>query len=78
VNILRTALRWSLSVLLVLLAFLWVIRVNQLPRKVVVVRDCENRYGQARSKLDTMTVDQQLTADRSDTCGAMRRAGRLR
>jgi len=78
VNILRTALRWSLSVLLVLLAFLWVIRLKQLPRNVIVVRDCENRYDQARTRVDTMTVDQQPTADRLDTCGTLRRAGRVR
>lgn len=41
----------------VLLAFLWFLQVRTQPARLIVRRDCENRYADARTSGDSSGVD---------------------
>ena len=77
---------WSgLAGAVIAVAFLfWFLQIRSSPARVVALRQCENRYAAARTRLDSLAVDTlQVLQDRStevlhETCGALRRAGRLR
>jgi hypothetical protein len=61
----------------------WFLQVRSGPARVVALRQCENAYGSARSRADSLAVDtSSALQSRSDaaehqTCGQLRAAGRL-
>ena len=68
--------------LLVIAAFVWLMQAGKAPMQVLVRRDCENRYLQARTSADTVAVDHQVSPllqrdTAGKTCGALRAAGAL-
>lgn len=71
------------AVLVVISVILWYLQARRAPRQLLERRDCENAYGAARTRDDTLAVDarQPLGAARPEslaiTCGSLRHAGRL-
>jgi hypothetical protein len=70
--------------ILVLVAFVWFIQVRRVPSNLVAVRDCENRYAEARTQADTALVDLRELVFQDpakkgviETCGVLRKSGRL-
>lgn len=61
---------------------LWFVQMRKAPTNLLQRRDCERAYADARTASDTATVDQRrpVLGQSTDTltCGAFRRAGRLR
>ena len=73
----------QLGALIVIVALiLWFVQMRKAPTNLLQRRDCERAYADARSAVDTATVDRRrpVLGQSSDTvtCGAFRRAGRLR
>ena len=70
--------------ILAVVAFAWFMQMGKAPVHILVRRDCENRYAQARTRADTLVVDhfvpplEQPRDTLSATCGALRGAGSLR
>jgi len=62
---------------------LWFTQVRGAPKQVLMQRDCQNAYAAARTRDDTLAVDQRqpFGLNNSDTaaatCGKFRRSGRL-
>ena len=72
-----------ITVLVVILVFLWFLQARSAPMQILERRACENAYREARTAADTLTVDARNTIGRQPpntvgaTCGALRKAGRL-
>ncbi len=71
-----------ITVLVVIVVFLWFLQARSAPMQVLERRACENAYREARTAADTLTVDARNPIEgrptRSGaTCGALRKAGRL-
>lgn len=67
---------------LLVAALFWFVQARRVPTNVVAARDCENRYAEARTAADSLSVDQRVLvfADRSNpnrTCRDLRLEGRL-
>ena len=69
--------------ILVMIGFFWFMQMGRAPIQVMVLRDCENRYGRAHTRADTAAVDRQVSPLEQGrdtvgkTCGALRAAGAL-
>jgi hypothetical protein len=71
------------GVFVVLAVILWFIQMRRAPVQLLERRDCQSAYATARTAAESAAVDvrQPLGSDRPDslaqTCGDLRRAGRL-
>ena len=72
-----------ITVLVVIIVFLWFLQARSAPMQLLERRACENAYREARTAADTLTVDARNPIERQPpstttaTCGALRKAGRL-
>lgn len=72
-----------ITVLVVIVVFLWFLQMRSAPMQLLERRACENSYREARTAAETLTVDarnpieRQPSSTTSATCGALRKAGRL-
>ena len=71
------------TVLVVIVVFLWFLQARSAPMQLLERRACENAYREARTAADTLAVDARNPIERQPpsttaaTCGALRKAGRL-
>jgi len=72
-----------ITVLVVIVVFLWFLQARSAPMQLLERRDCENAYREARTPAETLAVDarnpigRQAPSTAATTCGALRKAGRL-
>lgn len=70
------------AIFVIVALILWFVQMRKAPTNLLQRRDCERAYADARTASDTATVDQRrpVLGQSNDTltCGAFRRASRLR